>query len=117
LTPLTFGPDYHAECSYSSDGSKIVFASNTSGSMNIYTMNSDVSDVFQVTDTSSSYNGGPFFSPDGNRIIFRADRQKAHDLQIFIIDSDGSNERQLTSNGAVNWAPFWFPTGDLIAFT
>ncbi len=109
LTPLTTGPDYHAECAYSSDGSRIVFASNRSGSMNIYTMHSDGSDVRKITNTSQSYNGGPFFSPDNQRIIFRADREKQHYLQIYVIDKDGKNEIQLTENGAVNWSPYWHP--------
>lgn len=117
LVPLTTGPSYHAECAYSSDGSRIVFASNSSGSMNIYTMNADGTDVQQVTHTDYCYNGGPFFSPNGDQIIFRADRQKPHYLQIYLINSDGRNEQQLTDNGAINWSPYWHPNGQVIAYT
>lgn len=117
LTPLTFGPAYHAECAYSSDGSRIVYASNVDGSMNIYTMKADGSDVRQITHTDHCYNGGPFFSPDGSKIIFRADRDVPHYLQIFVINSDGTGERQLTFNKSVNWAPYWHPNGKVIAFT
>lgn len=117
LTALTSGPDYHAECAYSSDGTRIVFASNATGSMNLYTMNSDGTNVQQVTHTDHCYNGGPFFSPDGKKIVFRADRERRHYLDIFCCDDDGANERKLTSNGAVNWAPYWHPNGKVIAFT
>lgn len=117
LTALTCGPDYCAECAYSSDGSRIVFASNRSGSMNIYTMRADGSDVQQITHTHHCYNGGPFFAPDNQRIIFRADRDKQHYLQIYVVDADGLNERQLTDNGAVNWSPYWHSNGKVIAFT
>lgn len=117
LVQLTHGPAYHAECAYSPDGSRIVFASNASGSMNIYTMNADGSDVAQITHTDYCYNGGPFFSPDGSKIIFRADRKKPNHLQIYVIDADGTNEKQLTFNNSVNWAPFWHPDGKVIAFT
>ncbi len=117
LLPLTTGPAYHAECAYSPDGAKIVYASNEDGSMNLYTMNADGSDVKKITTTSGCYNGGPFFSPDGKQIVFRADRQKPDFLQIYVIDADGGNEKQITDNGAVNWSPFWHPNGEVIAYT
>jgi Tol biopolymer transport system component len=117
LTPLTFGSAYHAECAYSYDGEHIVFASNADGCMNLYTMNSDGTDVKQITFSTNSYNGGPFYSPDGNWIIFRADYDARHYLQIYAIKSDGTELKQLTNNGAVNWAPFWHPSGEVIAFT
>jgi TolB protein len=117
LKALTDGPAYHAECAYSSDGKRIVFASNIDGCMNIYTMKADGSDVRQVTHSTHSYNGGPFFSPDGKKIIYRTDPEKPDYLQIFAINCDGSNQRQLTQNSAVNWAPFWHPKGKVVAFT
>lgn len=117
LIPLTSGPSYHAECAYASDGSHIVYASNQDGSMNLYIMDADGSNQHQITHTKSCYNGGPFFSPDGKQVVFRADREKAHYLQLFLIQSDGSEETQLTFNEAVNWAPYWHPNGRVIAYT
>lgn len=117
LVALTSGPAYQAECAYSFDGTHIVFASNVDGSMNIYTMLADGSEVTQITNNQNCYNGGCFFSPDGSQIVFRSDRDIPHMLQIYVIDIDGNNERQLTSNNAVNWAPYWHPNGKVIAFT
>lgn len=117
LTPLTSGPAYHAECAYSPDGQSIVYASNEDGSMNIYTMKADGSGQRKVTNTDYCYNGGPFFSPDGKQIIFRADRERPDYLQIYVINTDGTDERQLTFNQAVNWAPYWHPNGKVVAFT
>lgn len=117
LTPLTTGPHYNAECAYSSDGKRIVFGSNRDGNMNLYTMQADGTDVQKVTHSFTGYNGGPFFSPDNRRIIFRADYERPDYLQIYVINSDGTNLEQLTQNGAVNWAPYWYPNGSVIAFT
>lgn len=117
LKALTEGPAYHAECAYSPDGKKIVYASNESGSMNISIMNADGSDSFPITATEGVYNGGPFFSPDGSSIIFRADRSRRDYLQIYMIDLKTLQEVQLTDNKAVNWAPYWHPDGNMIAFT
>jgi len=117
LTPLTSTYGYDAEGAYSKDGSQIAFSSNRDGSMNIYIMNADGSHVRRLTDTKDCYNGGPFLSPDGKRIIFRADRQKRDYLQIYVMDADGSNEIQLTDDDNVNWAPFWHPDGKTIVFT
>lgn len=117
LKALTFGSAYHAECAYSPDGKEIVYASNEDGTMNLYRMQSDGTDVRQLTKNCDCYNGGPFFSPDGQKILFRADRDKRDYLQIYTIDKEGNNETQLTHNESVNWAPYWHPDNKHIVFT
>ncbi len=117
LTPLIANTGYDAEGAYSRDGSMIAFASDRDGRMNIYTMKANGSDVKQITHTKECYNGGPFISPDGRKIIFRADRQKKDYLQLFVVNIDGTEERQLTNDEHVNWAPYWHPNGKIIAFT
>ncbi len=117
LKALTQGPAYKAECAYSSDGSHIVFASNISGNMNLYSMHADGSNIQQITHSDIGYNGGPFFSPDNNTILFRADYDKKDYLQIYCIDLQTKECQQLTANDAVNWAPFWHPNGETIVFT
>lgn len=117
LNRLTSGPAYHAECAFSPDGAKIVYASNESGSMNLYVCDADGTNVQAVTRDEHCYNGGPFFSPHGDWIVFRADREEADLLQLFLIRPDGSEERQLTHDPHVNWAPFWHPSGKVIAYT
>ena len=117
LKQLTTGPAYHAECAYSSDGKWIVYGSNETGSMNLYICDADGGQVRQLTFGVDCYHGGPFFSPNGEWIVFRADREEKDLLQIFLIRSNGSEERQLTFNHHVNWAPFWHPNGKMIAYT
>ena len=57
-----------------------------------------------------------FWSPDGTRIAFAAQRygQKSH---IYVIDADGRNLIQLTNNAGGNRNPSWSPDGRRIAFT
>ncbi len=117
LKALTHGPAYKAECAYSSDGSHIVYASNATGSMQLYTMRADGSDIQQITHTDKGYNGGPFFCPNNRKIIYRADYEKQHYLQIYCIDLRTGHHQQITTNTAVNWAPFWHPSGEVVVFT
>jgi len=117
LKALTSGSAYHAECAYSPDGRQIVYASNESGSMNLHIMDADGANSYQLTHIEGVYNGGPFFSPDGSKIVFRADRDRPDYLQIYLLDLKEKKETKLTANDAVNWAPYWHPEGKAIAFT
>ncbi|MES2122348.1 MAG: hypothetical protein V4492_06175 [Chlamydiota bacterium] len=117
LRALTSGSAYHAECAFSADGRNIVYASNSSGSMQLYICDAGGGNVRTLTREENCYHGGPFFSPNGEWIVFRADRQEKDLLQLFLIRADGSEERQLTQNPHVNWAPYWHPNGRVIAYT
>src|SRR3712207_9489256 len=71
------------------------------------------------------YDGGPFFSPDGKRLVYRSDRKGNNLLQVFTAelktDASGDivglmNERQITRDVKVNWGPYWHPSGRHIAW-
>ncbi|MCZ6681694.1 MAG: hypothetical protein O7B26_00815 [Planctomycetota bacterium] len=114
---LTTEHGYDAECGYDPAGERIVFSSDRDGDPDLYVMRADGSGVRQITD-SPGYDGGPFFSPDGKRVIFRADRKLDSHLQLFVINADGTGERQLTRHGpVVNWAPYWLPSGRSVVYT
>ena len=133
LTQLTDTWRYDAEATIARDGAKIVFTSLRDGDLDIYTMDADGSNVQKLTD-ELGYDGGPFFSYDGTRIVYRAYHPKTEEekqdylrllaqnmirpskLEIFLMDADGSNKRQLTDNGAANFAPYFFPSGDRVIF-
>lgn len=118
LKRLTDAPGYDAEGSYSSDGKHIVFCSNRTGSLQLHIMDADGSNVRQLTKVANVYNGGPFFSPDGSRVVFRSDRKEKDRLQLYVINSDGTGERSLTDNDHwVYWAPFWYKDGRHIIYT
>lgn len=131
---LTHEPGYDAEATVSPKGDKIVFTSDRSGDLELYTMNLDGSDVQQITD-ELGYDGGAFFSPDGTKLIFRASRPKTEEeieeyrgllaqglvqpteMELFICNADGSDLRQLTFLGNANWCPFFHPSGQKILFS
>jgi TolB protein len=133
LKRLTNSPGYDAEATITRDGKKIVFTSTRNGDIDIYTMNADGSNVKQLTH-ELGYDGGPFWSYDGKKIVYRAEHPKTPaeitdykqllsegkirpgNLEIWVMDADGNNKRQITHNGAANFAPYFTPDGKRIIF-
>ncbi len=131
---LTATPGYDAEATVSPDGKTIVFTSIRDGDLDLYAMNLDGTHIRRLTD-EVGYDGGAFFSPDSRRIVYRAShpsdpatveeyktllRQKLVEpgrLEIFVMNADGSGKRQVTANGASNFAPFFHPDGRRIIFS
>jgi TolB protein len=116
LARLTTTPGYDAECSFSPDGSQILFVSDRDGDPDIYVMNADGSNVRQLTN-APGYDGGPFFSPDGKWIAYRTDRIEKDLLQIHVMRTDGTGDVALTSGNGVRWAPYWHPTKPWLVWT
>jgi Tol biopolymer transport system component len=130
---ITDNGKYDAEPVVSSDGRQVVFGSQRDGNFDVYLMNADGSNVRRLTDRRG-YNGGPWFSPDGKKIAWRAwypetEAEKAQwrdcmtknyilavPLDLWVMDADGSNKRMILHNGATNFAPSWHPDGNRIIF-
>ena len=130
---LTHNGVYTAEATLSPDGRTIVFTSLKDGDLDIYTMNVDGSNVRRLT-TTPGYDGGPFFSPDGKQIVYRAWHPTGDSLEtykgllaqgfvrpnrmeLFVMNADGSNQRQITALGGANFAPFFTPDGKAVIFS
>ena len=131
---LTSTPGYDAEATVSPDGKTIVWTSVKDGDLDLYAMNLDGSNPRRLTN-DIGYDGGAFFSPDSKRIGYRAshptdqaeiDKYKdllrqalvePGQLEIFVMNADGSGRRPVTSNGASNFSPFYFPDGERIIFS
>ena len=134
LARLTDAHGYDAEASYSPDGQWIAFTSTRDAYREgldeaalgqrdvdpsyfgeIYIMRADGSDERRLTDVPG-YDGGPFFSPDGSRIIWRRFDEQGLIADIWTMNPDGSDQRQVTDFGATSWAPYYHPSGEYILF-
>lgn len=100
---------------WSKDGKRIVFT-QLSTSQQIFTMNTDGTDLKQLTFTTSGYNRWAQWSPDGSRIAFASSRDGG-DIEIYVMNADGSGQARLTTVPGVDYFPTWSPDGTKIAFT
>jgi Tol biopolymer transport system component len=135
LRQLTDAEGYDAEGLWSPDGEWIVFASNReayggampdrdrklfetdqSFMMDIYVMRSDGSGLKRLTE-ARGYDGGPFFSPDGEKIAWRRFSENGLTAEIYTMNADGSNQKRITEFDAMSWAPYYHPSGDYLIFT
>jgi Tol biopolymer transport system component len=131
---LTNAPGYDAETTITRDGKRLVFTSKRDGDLDIYTMDANGKHVKRLTD-ALGYDGGPFWSYDGKQIVYRAyhpqtEKEKSDYvallkqnlirptvLDIWVMNADGSNKRQVTHLNKASFAPYFFPDGKRIIFS
>jgi TolB protein len=134
LKRITNYNTYTAEGVLSPDGKRIVFTSLKDGDLDIYTMNVDGSGVRQLTH-QVGYDGGPWWSPDGTKIAYRAyhptdpaelkDYQdllkqrivRPNKMELWVMNADGSDQRQITHLGGANFGPSWTHDGRRLIFS
>ncbi len=134
LQRLTFSPGYDAEATVAPNGKTMVFTSVRDGDIDLYSMKIDGTGVTRLTD-AVGYDGDAAYSPDSERIVYLAqhpatadEREAYHALlsrnlveagspAIFAMNADGSGKRQVTANGASNFAPVFHPDGRRILFS
>ncbi|MDQ3023313.1 MAG: hypothetical protein M3R04_02840, partial [bacterium] len=142
ISKLVDSPGYDAEATidwHNLDESSITgahwmyFTSTRDNDIEIYRTRNDTGVVERLTD-SFGYDGGPFISYDGSTVVFRrqvfendAERAEFSELlaqklvrpnrmELWTMNSDGTNQRQLTSAGGANFAPFLHPDNETVIF-
>lgn len=136
LKRLTDAPGYDAEAAYSPDADKIVFTSlrdayplhhlspedrkryetDPAYFAEIYIMNADGSGQTRLT-RNPGYDGGPFFMPDGQRIVWRRFETNGMVADVFTMKLDGTDVRRVTRFESMSWAPYPHPSGKYFIFT
>ncbi|HZG54742.1 MAG TPA: DPP IV N-terminal domain-containing protein [Pyrinomonadaceae bacterium] len=113
---------------WSPDGSKIAFCSqrdpsdatgNTARAFEIYTMNTDGSNVSRLTDNQVA-DINPSWSPLGDKLAFtRRDidaQTGAQNSDIYTMKADGAGQTNITNHPSFDFDPSWSPDGARIAF-
>jgi putative hemolysin len=113
---LTSGRGWHGPPSWSPDGKTIACARGG----DIWVMDADGSNPRNLTNHEAG-DQEPAWSPDGQRIAFSSNRAgrvagQAYATDIFVMNADGSDPRNLTDSAAYDTAPAWSPDGSHIAF-
>jgi TolB protein len=124
LTENVIFPD---EVKYSPDGSRIAYIAYLGKTHHIYVMDADGSNLFTLTNFAThtdseeevEFPSDLFsfdWSPNGLHIIFEGEMNGQRD--IFSIELDGSNLRNLTNTPDLNeFGPMFSPNGSLIAYS
>ena len=113
LQNLTNHPAYDWGPAWSPDGTKIAFASDRDGNVEIYVMNADGTNPRNLTnhpaDDGELLWSRPAWSPDGMKIAFTSMRDG--NAEIYVMAADGTNPRNLTHHPAQDDMPAWSPLG------
>ena len=107
-TSTEFAPEY------SPDGKRVAFESDRTGSLEIWTCQSDGANCSSLTSFGTQATGVPHWSPDGRKIVFYSRPNKK--AQIYLINSEGGEPRRLTNDGWEDFYPVWSRDGRWIYF-
>ena len=108
LTQLTTDPGVETEASLSPDGKTLVYVGRAAGHTHIYLLRVGGKNPIGLTTDSNDDNSEPAFSPDGERIAFRSERDGGG---IFVMGATGESVNRLTDFG---YNPAWSPDGSEI---
>jgi Tol biopolymer transport system component len=111
-TRLISSTQWEVGPAYSPDGKRIVFASDRTGSWELWVSDSDGSNPKQLT---SSFAGSPRWSPDGRQIAF--DARPSDNYDIYVISAEGGSPRRLTTEESEDVVPSWSRDGRWIYFS
>lgn len=113
-TPLAASTWWETHPAYSPDGRRVAFASNRTGTNEIWTVDANGSNLKQVTFHRGPIVISPQWSPDGLRLAFSL--QAAGNRDIYTVHADGSNPTRMTWETSQEENPSWSHDGRWIYF-
>jgi Tol biopolymer transport system component len=112
--PVTNGVSTDRQPAYSRDGSRVLFTSNRSGNVDLFSYEFATGRLLQLTEhPASDWDGA--YSPDGTSIVWSSDR--GGNLEIWLADADGGNPRQVSHDGVDAENPTMTPDGEWIVYS
>lgn len=129
---ITTTGGYDAEMTWCHQGGKMIFTSMRDGDLELYEMDEASGKVRRLTN-APGYDGGAFYNANCTEIVWRAnhpvgaaldeDRSllakglvKPLHMELFLMNADGTNQRQITHNGAANFCPYFMNDGKRLIF-
>lgn len=113
---LTNTSGYNSQARWSSDSKRIVYVSNADGTGKIYAINADGSGQKKLTNDPDTSDGYVEWSPDGQWITYTSTRINPAAncctsccVNVYVMKSDGSGQRKLTSEIDSTWMATWQP--------
>ncbi|HJS24200.1 MAG TPA: protein kinase [Pyrinomonadaceae bacterium] len=97
------GPEFFP--TLSPDGKSVAYAGRASGNWDIYLQNISSGNSFNLTANSSADDSQPSFSPNGDRIAFRSERESGG---IYVMNANGESPVRVSDFG---FSPSWSPDG------
>ncbi|MBI1808545.1 MAG: PD40 domain-containing protein [Gemmatimonadetes bacterium] len=120
LTNSTLNPETeelryaYSQSAFSPDGRELAYTAYTQGKDVIDILDIKSRNMVRRFDTGLDAMVGPSWSPDGKKLVFSG--SKAGLTNIYMIDADGRNLRQLTKGWYAGLMPQWSPDGKKVAF-
>ncbi len=107
-TRLTFQGSYNQSPSWSPDSNKVCFSGRDELlGYDLFLVDAETREIKRLTQDQGK-NEDPAWSPDGRHIVFSSNR--TGERKLWIMNSDGTNQRQISFQAGSFSTPCWSPT-------